>query len=173
MEADQPWPERGQTRITKSGIRVPGKPPRDLYTSRHGNPLTENQVKVRQRQIRKNGQRTVARGAEYYAYLQSAAWREVKQRYMIGRLPKDCFRCRIPFGPGFEFHHRTYKNLGCERLTDIVPLCRPCHQIVHDGQKLSGQHLWKATTKSRSNLAKRVKAKEKRANRKPRYPSTI
>lgn len=28
-------------------------------------------------------------------------------------------------------HHRTYKNLGAERLMDLVPLCQRCHVKVH------------------------------------------
>lgn len=65
--------------------------------------------------------RTVARGAEYYAYLRSDEWRDVKARYMASRLPKECYVCRSQWNRNFHFHHRTYKNLGAERLMDIVP----------------------------------------------------
>jgi len=77
------------------------------------------------------GKRTVKRGAEYYAYLRSDAWYEVKLRYLQSKLPKNCYICAAPWSNAFVFHHRTYKNLGCERLMDIVPVCRPCHDIVH------------------------------------------
>jgi hypothetical protein len=30
-----------------------------------------------------------------------------------------------------ELHHTTYDRLGCEKLTDLVPLCREHHELVH------------------------------------------
>lgn len=30
-----------------------------------------------------------------------------------------------------DLHHRSYKRIGKERLHDLVPLCRPCHEETH------------------------------------------
>lgn len=39
-----------------------------------------------------------------------------------------------------HLHHRTYKNLGHERLMDLVPLCPKCHADVH---RLHRDPIWK------------------------------
>lgn len=67
----------------------------------------------------------------YRDYIQSAAWRAVRARYWASKLPTDCYCCGTPRAPGFHLHHRTYKNLGAERLTDLVPVCPPCHEEIH------------------------------------------
>jgi hypothetical protein len=41
------------------------------------------------------GKRTVGRGQEYYDYLKSDAWKDVKRRYLASKLPKDCYRHEI------------------------------------------------------------------------------
>jgi 5-methylcytosine-specific restriction endonuclease McrA len=94
------------------------------------------------------GKRTIGKGAEYYEYLRSDAWKQVRLRFLKSKLPKDCFVCHLPWCNSFVFHHRTYKNLGCERLMDIVPVCRPCHDKIHALQH-GGMDLWAATMKAR------------------------
>ena len=68
--------------------------------------------------------------AGYREYIQSEAWQEVRRRFWASRLPKECYVCGSGEGPK-DLHHRTYKNLGSERLMDLVPLCRRCHVEVH------------------------------------------
>jgi 5-methylcytosine-specific restriction endonuclease McrA len=80
--------------------------------------------------------RTVGRGAEYYAYLRSPEWADVKRRYLASKLPNWCYVCADLLVRGTcEFHHRTYQRLGNETLWDIVPVCRGCHERVHDRMK--------------------------------------
>lgn len=76
------------------------------------------------------GNATVDR-SDYNAYIRSSAWRAVRKRYIASKLPKICAGCKTPWGAGDHLHHRTYKNLGNERLMDLVPLCQPCHVKVH------------------------------------------
>jgi len=76
------------------------------------------------------GMATVSR-AGYYEYIRSDAWRAVRRRYLQSKLPKHCAVCLKPWENSFVFHHKTYKNLGCERLMDIAPVCRPCHELIH------------------------------------------
>lgn len=67
--------------------------------------------------------------ADYHAYIRSPEWQAVKQRYRASRLPQDCLRCGS--SENIELHHRSYRRLGRERLSDIVPLCRDCHRRLH------------------------------------------
>lgn len=90
------------------------------------------------------GKRTVSR-AGYHAYIRSPEWRAVRQRYRDSKLPQACLVCGEAM---VELHHRTYKNLGNERLSDLVPLCRLHHQEVHFWAKVRGKRrgsLWGAT----------------------------
>jgi 5-methylcytosine-specific restriction endonuclease McrA len=72
------------------------------------------------------------RPEDYETYIQSSAWRAVRQRFIDSKLPKICMGCTRPWGSGDHLHHRTYRSLGNEILADLVPLCQACHQLVHD-----------------------------------------
>lgn len=76
------------------------------------------------------GRRAVPR-SEYRSYIQSEAWRRTRERYWASNLPQDCYCCGAPRRVGFHLHHRTYKNLGKERLMDLVPVCPGCHKEIH------------------------------------------
>jgi hypothetical protein len=64
----------------------------------------------------------------YDEYLQSPEWKArahaAKQRY-LGRCALDATH------PADDAHHRTYDRRGREHPTDIVPLCRACHDKFH------------------------------------------
>jgi len=95
--------------------------------------------------------RTVDR-AGYAEYIRSEAWQEVRRRFWASRLPKECYCCGREDGPK-DLHHRTYKNLGNERLMDLVPLCRDCHFTVHEMiRRRPSLHLWGATNMLRHKL---------------------
>lgn len=80
----------------------------------------------------------------YRAYITSPQWQVTRQRFWASDLPKDCFCCGRVDGPK-DLHHRTYKNLGAENLRDLVPLCRSCHDRVHDLAAKQVMDLWGAT----------------------------
>lgn len=68
---------------------------------------------------------------QYSAYIQSEAWQQVRARFFKSKLWKGCcFGCgrNVPV----DLHHRTYRRLGCERLSDLIPLCRECHKLTHE-----------------------------------------
>ncbi len=65
----------------------------------------------------------------YGDYLAGPEWAEAKRRYRTSGLPQQCARCG---NPRFELHHTTYARIGRERLSDLEPLCRSCHQAHHD-----------------------------------------
>lgn len=69
----------------------------------------------------------------------------MRSRYFASKLPKECYGCGAGWRPGFELHHRTYKNLGAERLMDLVLMCPGCHAEVHRLSRSDGRDLWSAT----------------------------
>lgn len=89
---------------------------------------------------------------DYRAYIQSQAWRDKRQAFINSKLSKDCSGCGLEFGPGFHLHHKTYKNLGVERLMDLVMLCPSCHELVHEKKT---RDLWKQTSKVLKRQRKR------------------
>lgn len=100
----------------------------------------------------KNPRRTV-QPADYQAYIQSAAWRAVRKRYWDSLLPKFCYGCEMPwlvFKQGMHLHHRTYRNLGNERLMDLFPLCQSCHSQTHGRAWEHGCGLWGAAKRIRA-----------------------
>ena len=87
---------------------------------------------------------------KYRDYIRSKEWQQVKKRYRASNLPQDCHVCGTR---PVEMHHKTYKRLGSERLTDLLPLCRTCHQLVHDfcnhPRSAKGMTLWEAARRVR------------------------
>lgn len=90
-----------------------------------------------------------ATGVNYRDYIRSPEWRAKRQKYWESRLPNNCHVCAAPKRSGFHLHHRTYKNLGNERLMDLVPLCPDCHRLVHQtynsDPKWRRKGMWYAT----------------------------
>jgi hypothetical protein len=65
----------------------------------------------------------------YADYLKSEDWQRAKKRHLAARVVPDvCFGCG---GERAVFHHLTYDRVGRELPTDILPLCRLCHETVH------------------------------------------
>lgn len=94
------------------------------------------------------GNRTVNK-EDYQKYIKSSAWRAKRKRFFDSKLDKSCYICGDKNSPK-DLHHRTYKNLGNERLMDLVPTCSgSCHQAIHDLQGEQGLDIWSATTKLR------------------------
>lgn len=65
----------------------------------------------------------------YPEYLRSPRWADVKRRYGadLGR-PQDCICGETE---GLQLHHLTYERVGSEDLSDLTPLCRNCHAMIH------------------------------------------
>lgn len=63
----------------------------------------------------------------YGEYLQGEHWRRTRERYRRSTLPQDC----VCGDDEVHLHHTTYERLGGENLTDLTPLCRRCHAMVH------------------------------------------
>ena len=68
-------------------------------------------------------------GYETYAqYLQTAHWKQVRQR-ALQRADGACQLCNSTIR--LDVHHRTYENLGHEYDWDVTVLCRECHGLFH------------------------------------------
>lgn len=67
---------------------------------------------------------------DYRAYLRTPHWQDVRRRYWASKMPKRCAVCGRTDTP-LDLHHRTYKRIGNERLSDLILLCRQCHEETH------------------------------------------
>ena len=65
----------------------------------------------------------------YSEYLNSDHWKILKAKYGRSKLPKNCGACGAK--GCVDMHHKTYKRIGQERLNDLIPLCRDCHEMAH------------------------------------------
>lgn len=76
---------------------------------------------------------------EYLEYLKSESWQQ-KRRNLARSADAKCYCCGAIPRPGnpLDLHHLTYERLGHELPTDLVAICRSCHDIVHDLVKSSG-----------------------------------
>ena len=94
------------------------------------------------------GNRTVDR-KDYKKYIRSPEWRAKKAKYWASNAPKECYICGRTNRP-MDLHHRTYKNLGNERLMDLVPVHRSCHDKIHEEHDLNPTRgIWYSTKRAR------------------------
>lgn len=63
-------------------------------------------------------------------YMKSQEW-NTRRLAVLKRDQYTCQLCSIDSVP-LDVHHITYANLGSEPLTDLVALCRHCHDSIHD-----------------------------------------
>lgn len=61
----------------------------------------------------------------YNAYLKSIFWKEIKRKYKKYK----CENCGD--FENLELHHVSYNRLFCERESDLITLCKTCHQKEH------------------------------------------
>lgn len=64
----------------------------------------------------------------YGRYLASREW-ALKKNAVRERSGGICERCKIR--PAVNVHHQTYERIGREELTDLIDLCRQCHDFEH------------------------------------------
>lgn len=68
-------------------------------------------------------------GFDSYAdYLASPIWLDFRRRYFASGFPKTCLVCN---SREVTLHHITYRRLGNEKFSDVLPLCWPHHEAVH------------------------------------------
>jgi hypothetical protein len=86
----------------------------------------------------------------YREYLLTPHWQDVRRRFFASRLVirnsnnrPCCTGCKRS-DVRLLLHHRTYKRLGKERLTDLVLVCDRCHEQIHAAPRYKSG-LWGAT----------------------------
>jgi len=68
----------------------------------------------------------------YQEYLQTKWWGLFRKRFLWGLKQRHQLNCAIcGNSANFNVHHRTYKNLGHEKIEDVVLLCKNCHERLH------------------------------------------
>lgn len=69
----------------------------------------------------------------YKKYIDSPEWSERRRVYYLNH-EKRCRSCGAK-DKEIHLHHRTYKRLGREDDSDLMPLCNSCHSILHFFQR--------------------------------------
>lgn len=69
--------------------------------------------------------------ADYRSYMASDEWRAKKLAfYSSPATPKRCQGCDSK--RSLDLHHLTYARFKRERFTDLIPVCRRCHDAIHE-----------------------------------------
>jgi hypothetical protein len=75
-----------------------------------------------------------ARAAQLYKmgakYMEQEEW-QVRRVQALTRAGYKCQACSRR-DTTLDVHHNSYENYGNERPQDLIVLCRPCHQRLHD-----------------------------------------
>ena len=97
----------------------------------------------------------------YKSYLKSQHWDLIRSR-VIQNHPY-CEMCKKSKKP-LQVHHLSYKRIGYEKDSDLIPLCAECHAAVHkmeksDAIKLIIPKCKKSNTESSNTKPKRKTCK--------------
>jgi 5-methylcytosine-specific restriction endonuclease McrA len=91
--------------------------------------------------------RRAAYRRRYAEYMASPAWWRRRERWCrdeiaaTGRAPQ-CAVCGREWAlTSGDLHHATYDNLGREHHGDLIPMCRTCHERLH--QILDDSRHWR------------------------------
>ena len=72
------------------------------------------------------------KGMPYKKYLKTAHWQATSKAIR----KRDGHKCRLCNDGGLtDVHHRTYENLGREKPTDLITLCRRCHKLYEENKR--------------------------------------
>ena len=98
---------------------------------------------------------------EYNQYLNGKKWR-AKRLQVAKRAKFTCEKCLKVVKKGFHIHHLTYKRFGNEKLSDLVFLCKDCHEELHkceDKSKIYTKKDLDNSLFSRVNRSRTLKSK--------------
>lgn len=59
-------------------------------------------------------------------YLKSEEWKNLRDCIMSSK--PDCQCCG---GPSTDVHHMVYRNIVDIKVSDLIPVCRTCHEYIH------------------------------------------
>jgi hypothetical protein len=69
---------------------------------------------------------------DYHEYIKSEKWQR-KARKARRRAGGKCELCQSTYR--IEVHHKHYRTLGQESMTDLQVLCSGCHSIQHENKR--------------------------------------
>jgi hypothetical protein len=97
--------------------------------------------------------------SEYIEYINSSAWK-TKRQEAFKYYGKICYACESN-NVSLDVHHLTYANFDHEELSELVPLCRKCHELIHEEyNKLSFKTWAKLTQITLAHLIVALPGKE-------------
>lgn len=71
----------------------------------------------------------------YLDYLKSPQWAASKAKHCwLDFWEHRCSICNAESRP-LDHHHRTYARLGSERFTDVIVVCRRCHDVIENDKQ--------------------------------------
>jgi len=83
-------------------------------------------------------------GLTYQEYLSSEHWKKLKQKTLRRKRFKKCQKCDSD--QNIQLHHKHYRFLmHIHELHSIVPLCKNCHNELHDYTKQNKLSVREAT----------------------------
>lgn len=81
-----------------------------------------------------NGTIIDSNGQKHYSYsdyLNSNHWKSLRQNILSQR-NNTCEQCRTRLTPYWlHLHHLTYDRVGREHNSDLLLVCKPCHEKIH------------------------------------------
>lgn len=95
-----------------------------IYTFKHEDKKYKEFMENRNKKMSKEKIRM-----NYANYLLTDHWKELR-KVILNRDDNKCQLCSSK--ERLEVHHNTYENVGNEKLTDLITLCRYCHSNFHD-----------------------------------------
>lgn len=85
--------------------------------------------KHKKKKIKKLKVKPVQKYKDYKEYLTSKEWK-IKRAKVLDRANHTCEICGIK--KAYQVHHKTYKRIYKEKLTDLIATCGICHQAEHN-----------------------------------------
>jgi hypothetical protein len=65
-------------------------------------------------------------------YLNSEEWKTLRDSIMAVKPTCQCKGCDKPAA---DLHHMVYRNIVDVKITDLIPVCRSCHDLIHQSIK--------------------------------------
>jgi hypothetical protein len=91
----------------------------------------------------------------YYAYIKSWEWTELRKEYEEATTDHTCYCCKRS-DVSLSLHHKTYKRLFKEHLTDLCLVCSRCHFMIHKRYRSKrSPSIWNATDAIRKHWRRR------------------
>jgi phage terminase large subunit GpA-like protein len=84
---------------------------------------------------------------QYRKYLKSKHWKLMRE-IALERCHFKCICCAST--NNLQVHHKSYKRIQAERISDVVVVCQKCHTLIHEQVKdktLPRMNTWSAVKK--------------------------